>query len=459
MSHAVGADAARIVAELKTLLRFPTVSAQPAWAPHLVKCANWLAAHLRAIGLADAAVWRTRGHPIVLGSRRGPRGRPTILVYGHYDVQPADPLAEWHSKPFEPAVRGDHLYARGASDDKGQLFVHVKAIERLVRRPDGLPVTVKILLEGEEEMGSPHLPSFLEANRSKLGADVAVVSDTRMIAPDGPAITYGLRGSLGLELEVTGLTSDRHSGTFGGAIHNPIQGLCEILARFHDPAGRVAIPGFYDRVRPVPAREREYLARIGPTDLEMTAAAGAVGTWGERGFTAFERTTIRPAITINGVTGGYEGPGTKAIIPSRASAKLNLRLVPDQRPDEVDRQLRAFLSMIVPTTLRVRVKTQKQARPVVVSMRHPAVRAASLAYERSFGRAPVFLRSGGTIPVVDMFQRSLGLPTVLMGFGLPDDGIHGPNERLHLPTFFKAIETSERFLVEMGSPRIEWAAS
>jgi acetylornithine deacetylase/succinyl-diaminopimelate desuccinylase-like protein len=444
-----------LVAGLLELLRFPSISAQPRHAQDVRRCAEWLAEHLRGVGLRGVEVGATRSHPIVYGEWLGRPGRPAVLIYGHYDVQPADPLGEWRTPPFEPTIRSENLYGRGASDDKGQLFVHVKAVESLLRSTGGLPVNVKFLFEGEEEIGSPNLSAFLEQNRKMLEADVAVVSDTRMLGPDQPAITYALRGSLGFELEVTGQQKDLHSGSFGGAVHNPLQGLCEILAKLHDPASRIAIPSFYDRVRTVARAEQSYMARHGPSDSAILASAGAPAGWGEPGFSSYERTTVRPAVTINGITGGYQGPGTKGVIPARASAKLNFRLVPDQEPAEIDQLFRRYISQITPSSLGVRVTTQKQARPVVVSLQHPAIRAASVAYQRGFGRWPVFLRSGGTIPVVDLFQRLLGIPTVLMGFALPDDGMHAPNEKLHLPTFFKGIATSVHFLEAMSHLKTE----
>ena len=376
--------------------------------------------------------------------------RSTVLIYGHYDVQPVDPEREWRSPPFEPEIRGEYLYARGASDDKGQLFAHVAATKTIIYRSGTLPVNVKFLIEGEEEIGSPNLPSFLDKHRERLVADVAVVSDSVMLGRDRPAITYALRGSLGVELEVRGQRSDLHSGNFGGALHNPLQGLCEILAKLHDSAGRIQIPGFYDRVLNVSGRERQYMARNGPTDSYLLASAGAQLGWGEPGYTLYERTTIRPALAVNGITGGYQGPGTKGVIPAHASAKLNFRLVPAQDPGEVDRLLRDYVAQLTPPTLHTRIVSQKQTRPVVVSRRHPAVQAAAIAYQRAFGRAPVFLRSGGTIPVVDLLQGFLGIPTVLMGFALPDSGLHAPNERIHLPTFLKSIASSIHFIEEIG---------
>jgi acetylornithine deacetylase/succinyl-diaminopimelate desuccinylase-like protein len=438
--------AQRAVEELKQFVRFPSVSAQPARAGDVRACGQWLAAHLRQLGLARVSLIDTPRHPLVYAEWCQAAGRPTVLIYGHYDVQPADPESQWRTPPFEPTVQGNDLLGRGACDDKGQLFTHVKAIEAYLRTTGKLPVNVKCLFEGEEEIGSPNLSPFIERNRHALTADVAVMSDTRMLGPGRPALTYSLRGALGMELTVHGPARDLHSGNFGGAIHNPLQALSELLSRLHDRQGRVTVPGFYERVRRWPSAERTEMARTGPRDAEVLRDAGARRGWGERGFSLYERTTIRPALTINGIQGGYRGSGGKAVIPARASAKISIRLVPDQDPRHIDRQVREHLRALVPPTVRCEIATQMMARPALVDRRHPVMLAAALAYRRGFGAQPVFVRSGGTIPVVNTFQRLLGIPTVLMGFALPDDRIHAPNEKFHLPNFHSGIRTSLEFL-------------
>jgi acetylornithine deacetylase/succinyl-diaminopimelate desuccinylase-like protein len=443
-------DMAASLSPLLHFLRFRSISAHADSATESAHCAHWLATHLREIGMRDVRVVTTRGNPVVVAEWLDQPAQPTVLIYGHYDVQPADPLTEWVSPPFEPTIRGDHVYARGASDDKGQLFTHVCAIEQLLRATRRLPANVKFLIEGEEEIGSPNLNDFLREYRERLTAACAVVSDTLMVGPDQPAITYALRGSLDVELEVTGQRSDLHSGNFGGALYNPLQGLCEIVAKLHDGSGRILIPSFYDRAREVSAAERNYMRRYGPSDHKILSESRAVLGQGEFGFTLYESTTIRPSISITGITGGYQGPGPKGVIPARASAKLNLRLVPDQEPAAIDKLLREYLASVAPAALQVRITTQKQTRPTIVKLRHPAIRAAFSAYQHAFGRPPIFVRSGGTIPVVDLLQRILGIPTVLMGFALPDDALHGPNERMHLPTFVKGIAASTHFLNELG---------
>lgn len=441
----------RFVAELKEFLRFPSVSAQPKHAEDLKKCAAWLAEHLRWIGLEHVQVVSSRGHPIVYAEWQHAPGCPTVLIYGHYDVQPVDPLGDWHSPPFEPTVRGIDLYGRGASDDKGQLFIHIKALESYLHTTGTLPVNVKCVFEGEEEVGSPNLSSFLSRNRNALAADVAVLSDMRILAPDRPAITYSLRGALSLDLEVTGPQQDLHSGLFGGAVHDPLQALCEIIASLHDVNGRVAIPGFYNHVRQWSEEERAYMARTGPTDAQILRDAQSEKGWGEGGYTLYERTTIRPVLTVNGIVGGYQGPGPKAVIPARAVAKLNLRLVPDQDPHEIDRLLRHHIARITPPSVRSTIRTHLLAKTALVKRNHPAMRAAAVAYRKGFDAAPVFLRSGGTIPVVSLFHEMLGIPTVLMGFALPDDRMHAPNEKFHLSNFYNGITTSIWFLAEVGT--------
>jgi acetylornithine deacetylase/succinyl-diaminopimelate desuccinylase-like protein len=443
----------RFVAELEDFICFPTVSAQPKHTDDLKRCATWLADHLRQIGLERVTVVPTAHHPIVYADWQHAPQCPTVLIYGHYDVQPPDPLHEWRSPPFEPTVRGNDLYGRGASDDKGQLFTHVKALEAYLHTTGELPVNVKCLFEGEEEIGSPNLPSFLTHHKDMLAVDVAVLSDMRILAPDRPAITYALRGALSIELEVTGPAQDLHSGTFGGAVHNPLHALCEIIAKLHDADGRVAIPGFYDRVRQWSKEEHAYMARTGPNDVQILRDAQVEKGWGERGYTLYEQTTIRPALTINGIRGGYQGSGVKAVIPARAVAKFNFRLVPDQDPREIDRLFRQYIARITPPAVRSKVRTYLLAKPALVNRNHPMMRAAAVAYRKGFGSAPVFLRSGGTIPVVSLFQEMLGIPTVLMGFALPDDRLHAPNEKFHLPNFYNGIATSIWFLAGIGAMR------
>jgi acetylornithine deacetylase/succinyl-diaminopimelate desuccinylase-like protein len=441
----------RFLTELRVFIRFPTVSAQPGHSGDLKRCAAWLANHLQRAGLRSVKIISTPRHPIVYADWLDAPGKPTVLIYGHYDVQPAEPFAEWRTPPFEPTVIGEDLFGRGACDNKGQMFAHVKAIEICLKTQGRLPVNVKCLFEGEEEIGSPNLKPFIEGNRRLLTADAAVMSDTRMLAADQPALTYALRGGLSFELEVIGQKSDLHSGNFGGAVHNPLQALCEIISKLHDSDRRIAIPGFYDRVRRWGDTERDFMAANGPSDQQILRDAKAKRAWGEHGYSLYELTTIRPSLSITGITGGYQGVGVKAVIPSRATAKLNFRLVPDQNPVEIEQLLRRHITRITPPTVRTTIRRFLAARPALIDLRHPVMLAAARAYEHGFGASPVFLRSGGTIPIVNHFQELLGVPTALMGFALPDDRIHAPNEKFHLPNFYRGIATCIRFLAEVGA--------
>jgi acetylornithine deacetylase/succinyl-diaminopimelate desuccinylase-like protein len=446
------------VVELAEFVRFPSVSADPRHAPDVARCARWLADRLRRAGLDRVRVLRTPGHPIVYAEWLRAATRPTVLIYGHYDVQPADPLREWGTPPFEPAVRDGALYGRGACDDKGQMFAHVKALEEHLRRRGALPVNVKCLFEGEEEIGSPNLLPFLAKHRRALAADAAVMSDSPMADANRPALTYAVRGGLGLQLTVRGPRHDLHSGLFGGAILDPLQALCEIIAGLHDRGGRVTIPGFYDRVRLWPPGERAFMAGNAPSDAALLHDAGSARGWGEAGYTLHERTVIRPALTVNGLSGGYQGPGGKAVIPAAASAKLSFRLVPDQDPNEIAILFRRHLSRVAPPAVRCAIRVSLAAHPAVVDRRHPAFRAAAAACAAGFGAEPAILRTGGTIPVVSLFQKLLGVPTVLMGFAPPGARIHAPDEHFPLTTFFRAIRTCSHFLDGMGRGRAVYSA-
>ncbi len=355
----------RFLAQLKDFVRYPTISSQPRHAGDVKKCADWLASHLKRIGLQSVRVIPTRGNPIVYAAWRRSPGRATVLIYGHYDVQPPDPLAEWRTPPFQPAVRGDNLYGRGACADKGQQFTHVKALESYLMSERALPVNVKCVFEGEEEIGSPNFKAFVEKHKRALAAQAAVMSDTQMLAPDRPAISYAERGQLALELEVQGPAQDLHSGNFGGAVHNPLQALCEMVAKLHDAGGSVAIPGFYDRVRPGNERERAEMARTGPPDAKILADARVQQGWGERGYSLYERTTLRPALTLNGMKSGYQGSGVKAVIPARAVAKLSFRLVPDQDPQEIERLFREYVARVSPATVSSTVRVLSSAKPAL----------------------------------------------------------------------------------------------
>ncbi|HVM34043.1 MAG TPA: dipeptidase [Actinomycetota bacterium] len=443
----------RFVRELTEFVRFPSIGAQPQRAGDVLRCAKWLANHLSGIGLPWVRLVKTDGHPIVHARWTRDANRPTLLIYGHYDVQPVDPEKEWRHPPFHPKVVGRDLYGRGACDDKGQLFVHVKALEAFLKTSGALPINVHCVFEGEEESGSSSLEKALVDRPQEFAANACIVSDMSMPAPGRPAITYSLRGSWSCEIEVTGPRSDLHSGVFGGVAHNPLQVLGEVIAGLHDDLGRIDVPGFYSNVRSWSAQERAYMRRVGPSDEALLRSAGARAGWGESGYSLYERATIRPALTINGLSGGYQGAGPKSVIPARASTKINFRLAADQDPKEVERSFRRHVARVLPPTVTARITGDIAARPVVIDREHPVIEAAIDACRRGFGREPVFLRSGGTIPVVSLFQERLGLPLVLLGFALPTDGMHAPNEKFHLPNFFGGIATSIEFLAEMARRR------
>jgi acetylornithine deacetylase/succinyl-diaminopimelate desuccinylase-like protein len=437
------------LAQLKGLLAIPSVSTLPEHRPDMRRAANWLADHLRAIGLTHAEVLPTGGHPLVYAEWLGSPEAATVLIYGHYDVQPPDPLDEWTSPPFEPTVRDGKLYARGATDDKGQLFAQVKAVDALLSAEGALPVNVKFLLEGEEEIGSPNLEAFIKRKADMLAADVVLISDSHILAPDQPSIVYGLRGLTYMEIEVRGPRSDLHSGGYGGTVHNPAQALCEIIAALHRPDGAVAVPGFYDRVRPFTEEERAELARLPYSEEKWKSLTGAPKPWGEANYTLIERIGARPTLEVNGLVSGFTGEGSKTIIPARALAKVSCRLVPDQDPDEIYHLVRDHVLALAPETVAVEVRLLTGGRPALIKRDVPAMTAAAAAYKAGFGAEPVFARAGGSIPVVAVFQQVLGTPVILMGFGLPDDGVHAPNEKFTLENLRKGIQTAIHFHKEL----------
>jgi len=443
-------DISRYTEELKAFVRIPSISSQPRYAGEVKQCAVSLAQHLRRIGMKKTTIIPTAGHPLVYADWRHAPGRPTVLIYGHYDVQPPDPLNEWHTPPFEPVIRGDHLFARGATDDKGQLFAHVKALEGWLETTGRLPVNVVCLFEGEEEIGSKNLLRFIKESKDRFKANLAVVSDTTMPAPDRPTVIYALRGALSLELEVTGQRHDLHSGLFGGMVHNPLQALCEIIAKLHDAEGRISIPGFYTQVISLSDIERQYMRETGPSDAELLRNAGTHKGWGESAYNLYERTTSRPSLTVTGITGGYQGEGAKGVIPARALAKIDIRLAPEQDPEETERLFRRHIAILTPPTVTTKVRPLSMARPVTIDPAQPLFRAVENAYLRGFGKKPAYWRSGGSIPVVAALQEICGMPVALMGFGLADANIHAPNESLYLPNFFNGIATAYHLLAELG---------
>jgi len=437
--------------ELLEFLRIPSVSTLPEHAADVQRAAEWLAGQMEAIALQNVRIIPTGGHPVVYGEWLGVPDRPTVLVYGHYDVQPPDPLDEWESPPFEPAVRDGQVFARGASDDKGQVFAHLKAVESYLKTSGRLLVNVKFIIEGEEEVGSANLGRFCEEHRDLLAADIAVVSDTEMLGLDRPSIVYALRGLTYMEVEVQGPSHDLHSGSYGGAIHNPAQVLCEIIARLHDAKGRITIPGFYDDVRPLTKEERAELARLPFEEAAFCKEAGVRKTWGEAGYTVLEQISARPTLDVNGLISGFTGEGAKTVLPAWARAKVSMRLVPHQRSHDIAEKFRRYVESLAPETVRVTIRELAGGEPAYVDRNIPEMQAAVRAYEAGFGHRPVFTREGASIPVVGMFAETLGLNTVLMGFGLPDDRLHAPNEKISLESFHRGIRTAIHFLSEYRS--------
>ncbi|MGD8585022.1 MAG: dipeptidase [Chloroflexota bacterium] len=442
LSHAVAQREAHL-SELTEFLRIPSISTQPDKASHIAEAARWLARSMERAGLNNVQVIETAGHPLVYSDwlLAGPDA-PTVLVYGHYDVQPPDPLALWKSPPFEPRIEDSYLYARGASDDKGQLYVHVKTVESYLKSAGRLPVNVKFIIEGEEESGGKSLEAFVPNNKELLAADSALVSDTHIVDQDQPSVVYGLRGMTYVFLDVTGPSRDLHSGSFGGGIDNPINALAHIIARLKDEDGRIQIPGFYDRVRELAEQDKQLLAQSIIDEASWLADTGAPEVWGEPEFSLLERLGARPTLDVNGIVGGYTGAGAKTVLPSTVHAKISMRLVPDQDPNEIFELFRDYVTAIAPDTVRVKCTKVHGAEPCIIDIDIPEMKAAALAYKRVFGRKPIYMREGGSIPVISLFQKHLGLQTVLMGFGLAGDHIHAPNERMYLPNFYRGIETT-----------------
>ncbi len=431
----------RFVDELCSLLRIPTISADPASKPQMLRGAEWVHAQFRDLGLR-AEIVPTAGHPIVYADWLQAPGAPTVLVYGHYDVQPPDPLDLWTTPPFEPTVRDGQLFARGATDDKGQFFTHVKSTEAWLRTVGKLPVNLKFVIEGEEEVGSKNLDDFLSSRRDELKCDVAVISDSSQYTADIPAITVGLRGIIACEVTVTGPKKDLHSGVFGGSVANPANGLAKMIAALHDDQGRVQIPGFYDDVLPLSAGERAEFAALPFNETEYRTELGVPAVWGEAGFTTLERRWARPTCDVNGLTSGYQGAGPKTIVPSKASVKITCRLVPNQNPEKLLKNLEAFLKSKLPTGLTLQFESFHGAPGFLMDRKSPYLTAAAQAVEAGFGKKPVSIREGGTIPVVTTFREILGVDTLLLGWGLNSDNLHSPNEHFSLANFQRGIRAS-----------------
>jgi acetylornithine deacetylase/succinyl-diaminopimelate desuccinylase-like protein len=448
----LAAHSAAFEQQLMALLRIPSVSAQPEHRSDTRRAAEFVRDDLQAMGVSAELIEFPSGHPVVYGERLDAPGKPTLLVYGHYDVQPADKIRDgWRTEPFEPVVENGNLYARGATDDKGQMFTHLKAAEAWLRTIGSLPVNVKFLIEGEEEVGGANIEAYLAQNSEKLACDYAVISDTSQFARGMPAVCYGLKGLAYFELRVRGANRDLHSGTYGGAVQNPLNALCTILAGIKGPDGRIQIQGFYDRVKPLEAWERSEFAKLPFSEGELAAELGGPVLCGEEGYTTVERKWARPTFDIHGLWGGYSGAGPKTVLPCQAGAKFSFRLVPDQEPKEIATRVRRHIENACPPGVTWDLEALHGAPAVLVTVQgSPGIAAASRAVEAAFGTPPVFIREGGSIPVVGLIKTHLKVDTLLLGWGQNDDNLHGPNEKFSIADFHRGIRASARLLAELG---------
>jgi acetylornithine deacetylase/succinyl-diaminopimelate desuccinylase-like protein len=441
----------QFVHELFEMLRIPSLSGDPAHAPDVLRMAEWLAAHLHSLGLDNVQVMPTAGHPVVYAEWLGAGpDKPTVLVYGHYDVVPAEMADGWLTPPFEPAIKDGKIYARGATDDKGQLFIHVKALESYLKTAGAAPVNVKLLLEGEEEVSSPNLLPFIQEHLGLLQADVCVISDSSMRVIEEPAITHSLRGMTYMEIEVQGPTDDLHSGFWGGATHNPALALVEILGKLYNEDQTIAVPGFYDDVAPLTEAERAMIAKNPLSEDQFKAATGVPAVWGDRQYSIRERVSARPTLDINGLWSGWSGPGPKTIVPAKAGCKISSRLVGNQDPHQIFQLVKQYVESITPPTVKVEVRLLTTGRPALIPFDLPEMQAAARAYERGWGYTPIFTRGGGSIPVVADIADLMDIPVVMMGYGLDTDGLHSPNEHYSVEMFQRGIETAIVYLEELA---------
>ena len=440
----------RFLEELKDLLRIASISADPAYKNEVLNCAEAVAKHLKNAGAENVEICETKGYPVVFGEKLIDKNLPTVLVYGHYDVQPADPLELWESGPFEPVVKATELhpegaiFARGSADDKGQFFMHVKAFEAMMKT-NSLPCNIKFIIEGEEEVGSVSLADFLKENKEKLACDVILISDTHIYSNEQPTVTTGLRGLSYMEVEVEGPNRDLHSGLYGGAVPNPINVLAEMIAKLHDEDGKITIDGFYDNVEIVSAEDRAEMNKLKDNPEEFKKSIGLSGIEGETGYTTLERTSIRPTLDCNGIWGGYIGEGAKTVIPSKAFAKISMRLVPYQTDEEITEKFTKYFEKIAPASVKVKVTPHHGGMPYVLPSDTKEFLAAKKAMEKAFGKEVLPYRSGGSIPITSLFEKILGAKSVLMGFGLDSDAIHSPNEHYGLYNYYKGIESIPYF--------------
>ncbi len=441
----------RLLDELKTFLRIPSVSTSPEHVPDVVRAAHFVADSMKTAGLENIEVIATAKHPLVYADWLHAPGKPTVLCYGHYDVQPPDPLDEWISPPFEPTVRDGNIYARGSADDKGQMYMHIKAVEALLATTGTLPVNLKFLIEGEEEVGGESVAKFVAENPARLKADVALVSDTELFAEGLPTLCVGLRGLIYTEIEARGPSRDLHSGMYGGAAPNAVFGLIELLAKMKDANGRIQIPGMYDDVAPPTPAEKLSWEHL-PFDEKdfLKNEVGSTQLTGEPGYSVFERTWARPTLEVHGIAGGFTGAGAKTVIPARATAKVSMRMVPNQDPEKIIAAYKKFVAENTPAGIQTEVRVLSWGPAIMVNPDHPAIHVAAQAFRDILGKETVFIRSGGSIPIVGDFAKHLGIPTILMGFGLPDDGLHSPNEKYKVANYYAGIMTIAHFFEQYG---------
>lgn len=460
MSHLQAFDAyfaknrEKHLTELNEFLRIPSISSLSEHKQDMQLAAAWLAAAMKRVNLENVRIDETGGHPVVYGDWLHAPDKPTILLYGHYDVQPVDPLELWETSPFEPTIRDNKLFARGASDDKGQVFMHLKTVEALFALHGELPVNVKFIIEGEEEIGSPNLPPYVEKHKEALTADLILISDTGLYAPGKPAVCYGLRGLAGIQIDVRGAKGDLHSGLYGGGVQNPIHALAEILASFRDEHGTIQVEGFYDKVRPLTEEERQAYRDLNFDEEALKEEVGVKELFGEAGYSYLEQTWARPTLEVNGIFGGFSGEGIKTVLPAEAGAKITCRLVPDQDPDEIVALLKAHIEKHKPASVEVTISEFDKGAPYITPFDHPVIQAAGRSYEKVYNVPTAYTRGGGSIPIVAAFDHILQLPVVLMGFGLSSENFHAPNEHFHLENFDKGLRVLSDYFIEVANIRM-----
>lgn len=435
--------------QLIEFLKIPSISSEPQHKDDVNRCAEWLSKNIKNSGIENVRIIETEGHPIVYAENlEAGQDKPTVLFYGHYDVQPVDPLELWNSNPFEPVINNGKIFARGSSDDKGQVFMHIKSIESYIKSNNKLPINVKFLIEGEEEAGSNHLDEFIHKNRELLKCDCVLISDTEWFSDNVPSLCYSLRGIAYFEITITGPNRDLHSGTFGGAVDNPIMILSKMISKLKDEYGRITIPDFYENVLPLEDDERENFLRLPFNEKNWLKDLDILHSYGEIGYSILERTWARPSLDINGIYGGYIGEGAKTVLPSKATAKISMRLVPNQEPEEIINKTKKYLEQLLPPTAKMEFKALHSGKPVLIQRNGKEVQSAMAALKKTYNIDPVFMREGGSIPVVNTFTQILNAPVILIGFGLPGDNVHSPNESFSIENFFGGIKTSINFINE-----------